>query len=65
MYNKYMYVHLDSRMWPMQAVDQEFSLNYKLLQLYILEVVDPNHSIPSLSEHRVTGCSIMSIIMYM
>ena len=52
---------IDSFMW--QAVDQEFSLNYKLLQLYILEVILPDSSIPSLSDHRVTVCCIMSIIM--
>ena len=48
-------------MW--QAVDQEFSLNYRLLQLYILNVLSPGAGVPSLADHRVAICSIMSSIV--
>ena len=37
-----------------QACDQEFSLNYKLLQRYIIRVIHPDAPIPCLADHRVT-----------
>ena len=47
------------RDWHAQACDQEFSLNFKLLQRYIIHVIHPDAAIPSLADHRDSWSSIV------